>query len=75
MDWKKGRGKLGVFEPLIGNWIAESDSDMGPVVIKRCFKKTLGGKYLELRVEWKFVKSTYEELAVFGIGRDKLLRF
>lgn len=75
MNWKKGRGKLGVFDPLIGSWIAESNSDMGPVVVNRSFAKTLGGKYIELRVEWKFVKSSYEELALFGAGRDKVLRF
>jgi hypothetical protein len=30
MAWKKGRGKLGVFEPLLGDWIARADSDHGP---------------------------------------------
>ncbi|WP_237132351.1 DUF1579 domain-containing protein [Pseudohongiella sp. O18] len=75
MNWKKGRGKLGIFDPLIGSWLAESSSDMGPVVVHRSFSKLLGGKYIELRVEWKFVKSSYEELALFGIDRDKSFRF
>lgn len=25
-SWKKGRGKLGLLEPLLGSWEAESDS-------------------------------------------------
>ena len=28
--WKKGRGKLGPLAPLLGSWIAESDTPMGP---------------------------------------------
>lgn len=75
MDWKKGRGKLGVFAPLLGNWICESDTERGPVVVTRQFEKTLDGKYIELRVQWKFAKTSYEELALFGVGRDKAIHF
>jgi len=27
--WKKGRGKLGPFQPLHGSWAAETESPMG----------------------------------------------
>jgi hypothetical protein len=29
--WKKGRGKLGFLQPLLGRWTAEAKSEMGPV--------------------------------------------
>jgi len=39
MVWKKGRGKLGGFDPLIGRWRAEADSEMGKVVCTRTFTR------------------------------------
>lgn len=75
MIWKKGRGKLGIFDPLIGEWRAQSDSDMGNVVVTRSFTKTLSGKYIELRAEWRFAKYSYEEQALFGVNREKTLCF
>jgi len=75
MNWKKGRGKLGIFDPLIGSWVVETDSDMGPVRVTRVFTKSLGGKYIELRAEWIFKNSQYEELTLFGADRDKKLKF
>jgi hypothetical protein len=71
MEWKKGRGKLGVLEPLLGDWIARADSDLGPVVCTRRFSKILGGKYIELRTTWELTDRTYEELALFGVAEDK----
>lgn len=44
MTWKKGRGKLGIFQPLMGTWITEADSEMGTVKCTREFTKDLGGK-------------------------------
>jgi hypothetical protein len=70
--WKKGRGKLGILEPLLGNWEAESDSPMGRIKCKRSFKLILGGKYIELNARWEFGKGAYEEIAIFGINGDKL---
>ena len=75
MNWKKGRGKLGIFDPLIGSWVVETDSDMGPVRVTRVFTKSLGGKYIELRAEWTFKNSRYQELALFGVDKDKKLKF
>jgi hypothetical protein len=49
MQWSKGRGKLGVFDPLIGTWAAEADSEMGTVKCRREFKKVLSGKYIHSR--------------------------
>lgn len=75
MTWKKGRGKLGIFEPLLGEWATESNSEMGKVKVRRKFIKTLSGKYIELQVEWKFAKSSYEEMCLFGVDREKVLTF
>ena len=47
MNWKKGRGKLGIFSPLLGSWQADADSEMGPVKCRRKFSKELSGKYRE----------------------------
>ena len=75
MNWKKGRGKLGVLEPLLGTWVAEVESEMGPVKCTRTFAKILGGKYIELRAHWVFANSSYEEIALKGVGDDKAVHF
>ena len=70
MHWKKGRGKLGVLDPLLGTWVAEAESEMGPVRCTRLFTRILGGKYLELRATWAFAKSSYEDLTIIGVSDD-----
>ena len=75
MQWKKGRGRLAVFEALIGSWISESDSPRGPIKVVRTFSKTLGGKYIELQASWQFNESHYDELALFGVDDNKKLSF
>lgn len=70
--WKKGRGKLGPFMPLVGSWVAQADSEMGPVRCTRAFEPVLGGRYLRLDAVWRFGKAaaaqSYEELALIGVG-------
>jgi hypothetical protein len=77
--WKKGRGKLGPFQPLIGDWVATADTPMGPVKVSRSLKPILGGNYLELKVRWEFGSSSsgksYEEVAVIGVTDDKQVGF
>lgn len=70
--WKKGRGKLGLLQPLLGSWQALGQSPMGPVKCTRNFKLILGGNYIELNARWEFGKGAYEESAIFGINDDKL---
>ena len=74
-NWKKGRGKLGIFEPLIGRWIVRTDSERGPMTCEREFSRTLGGKFVELRAVWTFTASSYEETCLFGVGDDKKIAF
>jgi hypothetical protein len=75
MNWKKGRGKLGVFNPLIGIWQAEADSEMGPVKCKREFKKVLSGKYIQLTANWEYANGSYDEMAMIGVNAAKEICF
>ena len=70
--WKKGRGKLGILEPLIGSWLAIADSPMGKVKCTRSFKKVLHGNYIQLVAKWEFGEKAYEEIAMFGIENSEL---
>lgn len=73
--WKKGRGKLGFMEPLLGTWKASSDSPMGPVQCTRTFARVLKGTYIQLTAVWKFKGSAYEEVAYFGTRPDGTVGF
>lgn len=76
MQWKKGRGKLGIFEPLIGSWRAEADTPMGGVTCTRTFSRVLGGAYVQLTADWVYGKDeTYQEIALFGVGSDSQVHF
>jgi hypothetical protein len=72
--WKKGRGKLGPLQPLIGTWKAESDSPMGKLTCTRTFESVLGGNYVQLTAKWDFTKFAYTEHAIIGI-KDGILSF
>jgi len=73
--WKKGRGKLGVFDPLLGTWTAKAETPLGPVSCTRTLAKTLNGSYLELRAEWKFPQGSYLETALIGVRPDGKVAF
>lgn len=75
MKWKRERGKLGLFSPLLGIWQAETRSEMGPVKCKREFTKILSGKYVRLTASWKYANSTYDELAIIGVNQEKEICF
>ena len=70
LKWNKGRGKLGFFQPLLGIWQAETDSDMGTVKCRRTFTRVLDGAYVQLRAVWELETGSYKELALFGTGAD-----
>jgi hypothetical protein len=65
--WRKGRGKLGVLDPLLGDWQADADSPQGPVRCTRSFGRVLAGKYVQLSARWELPGQVYEELALFGV--------
>ena len=77
--WKKGRVKLGPFEPLHGSWVAEAEAEMGPVRCRRVLEPILGGNYLRLDARWEFgpkgSPKVYQELAVIGAGEGGVVNF
>ncbi len=75
-QWKKGRGKLGILDPLVGDWVANATTPMGPVRCVRSIARTLGGTRLEMRVRWEIgTGRAYEELAIIGVGDESAVRF
>lgn len=68
--WKKGRGKLGVLEPLLGEWEASGESPRGAMRCRRNFQRVLAGKFLQLTARWELGPAgkgfVYEELALMG---------
>lgn len=75
MQWGRGRGKLGLFQALLGTWVAEADSPQGPVCCVRRFERALGAKYVRLEAHWEIAGTTYDELALFGVDRTGVVRF
>jgi hypothetical protein len=82
--WKKGRGKLGFLQPLLGRWSAVADSEMGPVRCTRLFESVLGGAWVRLEARWEFgplgakgsvPRRVYEESALIGPGEDGQVGF
>jgi hypothetical protein len=89
--WKKGRGKLGFMQPLLGQWTAEAASPMGPMRCTRVFTLILNGSYIRLDARWGFAaaaKATescpdpphqkgraYQELALIGAGEGGKVAF
>jgi hypothetical protein len=83
--WKRGRGKLGFMQPLLGNWVADAQTPMGPVRCTRSFTRTLNNSYIRLDARWLFGGGAakpaegeagsldgkaYEEMAVIGVGDE-----
>ncbi len=74
--WKKGRGKLGPLEPLLGDWSAQAMTPMGKVRCTRSFTSILGGTRIQLLARWEFgPKKAYEELAIIGTNDDGVVSF
>src|SRR5580692_3086416 len=85
--WKKGRGKLGFMQPLLGKWSAVADTPMGPMSCVRQFTSILKDNYIRLDALWKLqakgntpTLSTahaggYEEFAIIGVGEEKKVGF
>lgn len=73
--WKSGRGAPGPMLPLLGVWRHSGPSKLGAVKCVRSFDRILGGKFIQLRAEWRTSGKTYEEVAVFGLNRQKQLAF
>lgn len=76
MTWKKGRGKLGIFSPLLGDWITNAGSkDFTKPKCARSFEKTLDNKYIQLKVNWFLEKQIYKDLTLIGLNASKEICF
>jgi hypothetical protein len=77
--WRKGRGKLGMFDPLRGTWLAASDSPRGSMRCRRVFQSILRGKFLQLSARWEMGPASaglgYEETAIIGADNDGQICF
>ena len=76
--WKPGRGKMGFMQPMLGAWRAvDPDTPMGKVVCTRAFGKVLNGKFIRLEANWDIGegKTTYQEIAHYGLSRDGVPAF
>jgi len=73
--WKRGRGKLGALDPLLGAWVASTDTPMGRVHCTRTFARALGGAFVLLDAEWSIPGKAYLEHAIFGVGDAGVLGF
>ena len=75
MNWRKGRGKLGIFEPLLGRWRAKAESEMGQVICTRTFTRVLDGAYIQLTADWEYTEGSYKEIALIGVRHDGKIGF
>ncbi|MBX7082319.1 MAG: hypothetical protein K1X88_24135 [Nannocystaceae bacterium] len=73
--WTKGRGKLGVLEPLLGTWVADAESPMGTIRCTRTFVRVLGDAWVQLDAVWDLGAKRYVEHAIFGVDRDGTVSF
>lgn len=73
--WKKGRGKLGVLDPLIGTWSAESETPLGPVKCTRTIEYFHREKWIVLDAEWDFGGKFYKEHAIYGVDTNGEVSF
>ncbi len=73
--WKRGRGKLGLLAPLLGDWRASASTPMGTIECTRSFESVLNGAYVQLTARWKFAKGVYEEHALIGVDSDGSVAF
>ena len=81
--WKKGRGKLGPMQPLLGRWMARAESPMGALTCVRDYQK-FGDGYVRLEAEWRIgakgadtkgADKPYREVCLFGPDKDGVLTF
>ncbi len=76
MHWKKGRGKLGLFSPLLGEWITnEHSQDEKKPECHRTFQLTLDNKYIQLDVKWFLEKKVYTDHTLIGLNAHKEICF
>lgn len=71
--WRKGRGRLGVLNPLLGKWIAQGDSQRGSFTCVRSFALALENSCVILDAHWTLPDSAYQEHAIIRPNDDGVL--
>uniref|UniRef100_UPI004047CD60 hypothetical protein n=1 Tax=Roseivirga sp. TaxID=1964215 RepID=UPI004047CD60 len=76
MNWKKGRGKLGIFDPLIGKWICNKGSKnrMQPECIRE-FQYQKGNAFIIQEVTWNLGDKSYDDHTIIGLNTEKIISF
>jgi len=72
ITWKRGRGELGLLQPLLGDWKTTAKSPMGTVKCTRIFSKVIDGNYIQLIAKWEFTRKAHEEITLFGIENNEM---
>lgn len=76
MHWKKGRGKLGLFAPLMGAWVTNVNStDRQKPECHRSFEFTLDKKFIQLDVKWLLSNKVYQDHTLIGVNEKKEISF
>src|ERR1700722_18094121 len=68
--WKKGRGRLGLLDPLLGSWIATGDSHIGQFECVRTFTRALENSCVILDAHWTLLNKNYQEHAIIRPNDD-----
>ncbi len=75
-NWKKGRGKLGMFQPILGHWICNKGSkDRTNPQCTRVIKLDLDDKYVIQDVVWYLGDKQYIDHTIIGLSNDKRISF
>jgi len=61
-----GRNPLELLDPLLGDWVAEGESPIGPYRCRRRFRRTLGDTHVQLDTHWEYASNLFEELTMFA---------
>ncbi len=75
-NWKKGRGKLGLFNPILGNWVCNPGSKdrTNPQCIRE-IRLDLDNKYLIQDVTWHLGDKLYTDHTIIGMDNRKRICF
>jgi hypothetical protein len=74
VPWSPQPGLLGGLSPLVGTWVAEGETATGDYRCERRFDEVLHRRYVQLVVTWILPGRSHEELALFGIDAEGVLR-
>jgi hypothetical protein len=60
------RDPLVLLDPLLGEWVADGESPVGPYRCRRRFTRVLGDSFVQLDIHWEYASAFFDELTIFG---------